>query len=186
MNRDVMVDCETLGVGNQPVILSIGAISFGKEVESFGRTFEININPESYDGYGGQFEITASTVKWWMGQSEEAREAAFGKGVHIRDALESFSEYLTKDGCSPVLWANDETADLVWLESAYRIVGLPTPWTFRDHRCFRTIKDIAGMLDIADDANDYAQKAGAVAHNALDDAVWQARYTAYVLEHIKN
>jgi L-rhamnose isomerase len=53
------------------------------------------------------------------------------------------------------------------LEQQYRNFSLEIPWKFNADRCMRTIREFAGCLDVDFDG---------VAHNAVDDAIWQAKY----------
>jgi len=170
--KNIMVDLETLGNGPKAVIVSIGAVQFDET--GLGDTFYINVDPESCVATG--MEMDVSTVMWWMQQSDAARKALTQTAqFSIAAALDQFRRYLPSGDV--VLWGNGATFDNVILASAHRLVGVKRPWSFRNDRCFRTLKDLYPQV-----------KPGmpvGTAHNALDDAVFQAEHASRILRHIK-
>ena len=156
----VMVDLETLGTSSNAVIIALGAAMFNKNGVS--ATFYRHIDAQSCVDAG--LKIDVATVVWWMKQSDEARAAFVDKGVPIAAALQDFSDWFQKDAC---LWGNGATFDNVLLSNAYKACGMKTPWPYWGDRCYRTVK---ALFDVEADAF-----AGAK-HNALDDAVHQARH----------
>lgn len=157
----VMVDLETLGNGSNAVITSIGAAKFN----SFGvtDTFMEYVDPESCAEAGLQMDV--STVLWWMKQSDAARSAFAQKGQHLAVALQGFAAWFPKDAC---LWGNGATFDNVILSNAYKAVGQKAPWPYWGDRCYRTVKNLFPVVK--------APAFAGVAHNALDDAVHQAKH----------
>lgn len=163
---DIMLDLETMGTGPSAAIIAIGAIEFNAEAGELGRTFYEVIDLESSVGTGGV--IDADTVLWWLAQSEPARqELTRTDRAHILSALPRFSAWLRGAGESVRIWGNGSAFDNVILAEAYRRVGLPVPWDFRNDRCYRTIKAHYPHIPFA--------RIG-VHHNALDDARTQAEH----------
>lgn len=167
---ECMVDIETLGNGNEAVILSIGACLFfpsgqGVDIHTTHR-FEAFVKPQSCVDIG--LRMDTSTVLWWMEPARgEARDVLMGKmerAVHIRDALHQFSAWLGKD--RPV-WGNGATFDNVILRNAYRLAGIECPWSFWNDRCYRTMKNVVPSVKM--------QRKG-IHHSALWDAVSQAEH----------
>ncbi len=159
--RDLMIDIETLGTAPGSVILSIGAINFDAETGDFGDEFYAAIDPDSGIHLG--MGIDASTVKWWMQQSECARLSAFSGETHLSKALFDLYEFI--HGAEPTrVWAKPPSFDMVLLESAYRACAIDIPWHYKSPRDCRTLFDIANV----------DQPNVGVAHNALDDAKSQA------------
>jgi len=188
--NNIMLDYETLSVAVNPVILSIGATRFDPHKGIVAATIEINIDPESYRAYSG-FDISLSTVFWWLKQSKEVQDALTSKPcVPLRVALLELSDFMQRDG-EPVVWSNDETADILWLKSAWTKVFSAEmafkeilPWTYRNQRCFRTVRDIAESLKIGEHAKDLADSfAAGPSHSAGSDSRWQAAYVSYVYSH---
>jgi len=167
-----MLDLETLGVGNNPVIISIGAVEFDTETMSLGREFEVNINPQSCVDAG--LEISVSTVMWWMQQSEQARKKFIEPGLSLKEALYGFDEFVNSIKVRPKIWGNGVKADNVWMESAYKAVNLQLPWTYKDDRCYRTIRECFPSI-MGEDIP------GIIKHHALSDAKWQANHPLKII-----
>lgn len=168
----IMIDIETLSTRMDATILSIGAVRFtADEIKpyTFHRTISIDSN------LAVKRHIDGDTLGWWMKQSEAARAAAFG-GVdasHLPAVLHSFAVWLGgaagPDNEEVYLWGNGANFDISILQSAYEAIGVPVPWNFRNVRCLRTIRALAGASYIA-------RPEVGVMHNALDDAQAQAMW----------
>lgn len=176
MNR-IMLDLETMGNGPNAAILSIGAVRFDVDT-GIVDAFHNGISLASAMSTGGVAD--ASTIEWWMGQSEEARKGVLARpqGL-IEDVLYRFSMWATKDGGVYVdeIWGNGATADNVWLANAYRRLDLEAPWTYKADRCFRTMR---AMFQDVEEAEFVGTQ-----HDALDDAKNQALHLIKILKHIK-
>lgn len=165
---NVMIDLETLGVGNSPVLLSLGAVKF--DAVNILDRFHVAIDPASCQRHG--LKIDASTVMWWLHPDRAAaREALAAVGMaDLHSALIGFAEWF---GPEPLpVWGNGATADNVWLRNAYDAAGMACPWQFWFDRCYRTMKNMAPHIpmvragthhDALDDANDQAIHLQAVA-----------------------
>lgn len=73
--KNLMIDIETLGNKPNSAILQIAAVSFDPTSGEMGNEFSVNISPKSCEKLG--MKIQASTVEWWMQQSDEARDEVF-------------------------------------------------------------------------------------------------------------
>jgi hypothetical protein len=62
------------------------------------------------------------------------------------------------------------------LEHAFETVGIDAPWEFYEERDFRTVKELPFAANVARDG---------VEHDALDDAVYQARVVAQTLAAVE-
>lgn len=167
---ECMLDLETLGTGNEAVILSIGACKFFPEGDGVDihitHRFEAFVTPQSCVDIG--LKMDPSTVLWWMkperGEARDLMMANQNKAVPIYEALRQFAGWLGKD--TPV-WGNGATFDNVILRNAYRLAGCDCPWSFWNDRCYRTMKNRAPSVKM--------QRKGAH-HSALWDAVSQAEH----------
>lgn len=159
----VMIDIETMDNRPTSAIVSIGAVKFGPHTGQLGGTFYANVHLESSVAAG--LTTSASTIMWWMQQSNEARQALTENATTLYDALSGLSEFVRPSGCN--VWAHSPAFDLVILDNAYRALNQYAPWSHRKTRCARTIYDLAGI-----DLSAYSE--GTI-HNALDDAICQAR-----------
>ena len=156
-DEHVMVDIETLGTDPGAAIVSIGAVSF--DADGLDSQFFKSVDVESAQAAG--LAIDAETLGWWLEQSDEAREQLFG-GNQLRACLRQLSEFIG----DRVVWACSPAFDVVLLEAAYDAVGLATPWRFYRCRDYRSMRE---QLETWPD-----REQSGTAHNALDDAVFQA------------
>lgn len=174
----IMVDLETLGHHPGCIILSIGAVIFNEEEikADFYKKFKIQ---EQIDK---GMRMDESTLAWWLTQSDKARAEVAMPGVAVSHALEKFNSFidLYSLGKDLRVWGNGATFDNVLLEALYRAFDVDIPWSFSDHRCYRTIK--TQHLDIEGD-NLGAENAS---HVAVEDATWQAKHLIRIHKHRKS
>ena len=174
---DIMLDLETLGHGNNSVILSIGACYFDHRTNAVIVTFYENVDPESCVKSG--LTVDVSTIIWWMQQGEEARKM-FTKPVKpLREVLIAFSKWIEGIGGKETIrvWGNGAVFDNVLIRSAYKAVGETPPWSFRQDACYRTLKNLFPETK--------APPFIGVAHNALDDAVYQAKHLMAIMKDLQ-
>jgi len=164
----VMVDIETLGLKPGSAILSIGAVKFDKS--GIGETFERNISLESCKDAG--LEINPDTLEWWLSQDGDVQHVLTG-GIPLTDALEAFSQFY---GNSSEIWAFSPAFDCVHLQTAYDAVGIVEPWDYYEQRDCRTLLNLPQAVEMEQDGNE---------HDALDDAVYQARQVQATLEKLQ-
>lgn len=172
---ECMVDLETLGTGNNAVILSIGACHFYPSAESPKEdAFEVFIDPASCVELG--MAMDPRTVMWWMapgrGEARDLLMRNMENAVHIRDALHRFSAWIGRD--KPV-WGNGATFDNVILRNAYQLAGIECPWSFWNDRCYRTMKNQAPAVKMHRQGTH---------HSALWDAVSQATHLQAVVRSL--
>lgn len=163
----VMLDLETMGTSSNAAIIAIGAQEFDLTTRSIGDVFYTTIDLASTVEAGGVMD--ASTVLWWMQQSEGARDEFKRPGKPILRALEAFADWMDERGPRRAIrvWGNGAAIDNVILASAYRRQKLATPWEHWNDRCYRTVKNM--FPDVKMERN-------GTHHNALDDAESQARH----------
>lgn len=165
---DVMIDLETMGLGTNAPILSIGAVAFSQFGVGIESTFHQGISLE--DSMASGRRPTASTILWWLQQSDEAREQVCQKGgcgVRLAAGLAAFDAWIKSLPGVPYVWGNGANFDIAILEQAYLDAGMRTPWGYRNVRCFRTVMAEFGV------ESDWVKPV--VAHDALADAEAQAR-----------
>jgi hypothetical protein len=173
IGADIMIDLETMGVGPTACIVAIGAVEMST-VSGVGWTFYRTVDLQSSLDYGGT--ITASTVMWWMQQSDDARQAICNEPQHLAAVLRDLSLWFRD--ISPLdelrVWGNGADFDLPILDSASHRLGRDTPlWRHWNARCYRTLKNLYSNIKI--------EKREGVHHNALDDAVHQATHWVEIM-----
>lgn len=172
MTQHISIDLETLGKNPQAMIVSIGAVKFDPHSGSLGDEFYRVIDLEARGGGG---VMDASTVIWWMKQSEESRNHLFApetERVPLLHALVELSEWLGFNDELPEgevpdvhLWQRGDK-DACWLTSAYEGLGLMTPFPYWAVSDQRTLCRWVPWSQVPREGTH---------HNALDDAKHQAR-----------
>jgi exodeoxyribonuclease VIII len=174
--HEVMIDLETMGTGPGAAILAIGAVAMDFDSLTLGQTWYTTIDLGSSVQIGGV--IDASTVLWWLKQSDEARAAVTRGERSIHEALIQLSIFLqtVAEGKRPHIWGNGATFDNVILRTAYQRLSLDPPWDYRGDRCFRTMRAMYPQVPKVEPV---------VEHNALDDARAQATQLLNILKYAR-
>lgn len=169
-----MLDLETMGNNSESAIVAIGAVCFDRK-SGLGNEFYAEISLESSINAG--LKIDASTVLWWLNQSEKARNIFIDNehADHLVNALHDFEDFLKKNKVNEV-WGNGAMFDNTILGNAYKLLGMDIPWKFWNDRCYRTIKNMYPLIEL--------NRVG-VHHHALDDAKTQALHLIEILNHIE-
>lgn len=172
--QDVMIDLETLDTRPSTVILSVGAVRFDLEQpDVIGDTFHVHIDIDTCLAAGRT--VSGSTLLWWLDQDDDARKKiSCADRVPLRDALLSLSTFI---GPKDRVWGNGAGFDNVILSDAYRSLNLEQPWRYWGDMCYRTLKNLYRHVP--------RPELVGVAHDALDDAVFQARHLQLIYQRIK-
>ena len=163
---NVMLDLETYGNSGGCIILSIGAAFFSES--GLGEEFYRVVNMQSCKDAG--LTTSQDTIDWWGKQSAAARAVVEQaqdpeRSIPLKDACEQFNGWLGLSGTAVKLWGNGSDFDNVILIEAFKAAGVKPVWKFYNHRCHRTLKNLAAVP--------MPPRVG-VYHNALDDAKTQA------------
>lgn len=163
--QHIRLDLETLGTTPGSTILSIGAVRFSVE-DGITDKFYTTIKRSSCKLF--ELKEDLHTLDWWGQQTEEARLAAFKEERSLPDALHGFNEFTQAGWTTPVrLWGNGAEFDNALLGKAYELADIRQPWKYSGSRCYRTVKSL--FPDV------WVDHVG-TAHNALDDAEYQANH----------
>ena len=174
----VMLDLETMGQGNNAAIVAIGAVFFEPTTGEIGASFYQTIDLESAAKYG---EIDPSTVLWWLKQSDEARDEITRLDTYsLPDALAEFTQWIEQieNFKARIVWGNGSSFDNVIIENAFKAVRYKKPWAFWNDRDVRTVVELGRTLKGFDPKKDMPFEG--TAHNALDDAIHQAKYVSAI------
>lgn len=162
----ISLDLETMGTSPGAAIVAIGAARFDPFADAVADTFYRAIDLQSCLEAG--LTIDAGTLQWWMSQEDAARNALFKDTVPLRTALSDFANWVSQHPGPSQVWGNGADFDNAVLAQAYKVTDLRAPWVFWNSRCLRTIKYLVQGHPLE------LPRAG-THHNALDDAVYQAR-----------
>ena len=171
--QHVMLDLETLATTADAAIMSIGAVKFDLESDALDDAgFYASISVVSNTDKGRR--IDEETLIWWV-QQEKAAQAVFTEPKQaLSAALEDLSDWFDREDL--FVWSCGADFDLPMLAHAYRQHDWLPPWKFWNARCYRTMKSLFPGAK--------AQKG--VKHNALDDAITQAKHLQAIYAQLRN
>lgn len=146
---EVMIDLETMAVSSDAVILTIGAVKFNRRdtndtISTMDR-FYSRVDMDSCVEVG--LKVDPATVEWWESQPEKVSIEIFSTvdRNHIKDVLETFSEWYIGSGAVTHIWGHGSHFDIPILENAYKACDLTPPWKFWQVRDTRTLYEAAGV-----------------------------------------
>ena len=180
----VMVDLETMGKKHNAPIVAIGAVVFDPATGSIGESFYKVVCLESSVNWGAV--IDPSTVIWWLKQSSEARSAIVNDdAIPLQDALLQFREFVSDNVAGgskkAQVWGNGASFDNSILRSAYDCIAEDYPWEYWNDRDVRTMVELGQAICF--DPKTTIPFEGS-RHNALADAIHQARYVSAIWQRI--
>lgn len=169
----VMFDLETWGTSPGCALRSIGAVVFDPmSMDRWcGETFYQNISPASCEAVG--LRVESATAAWWEQQPLEAVVALRNDQRNIIGVVDDFHHWFQRVG-GEFIWCHGASFDEpLWtgvVRQLNRVVmnRFAVPWKFWNIRCTRTVYWAAQF-------DPKTIKREGVAHNALDDAVYQAQ-----------
>lgn len=177
--KDISLDLETMDNSSNSAIISIGACYFDRYTGEIGETFHQKVNLQSCIDAG--LTVSASTIMWWLQQSDEAREKLQGndKERNLSGVLSNLKHFM--QDCEMV-WGNGATFDNTILENAFKSIGHIAPWKFWNARDLRTLVDVG--LELGVDPKNELDFNG-VRHDALADAIHQAKIATEIYREIR-
>lgn len=176
--KHITFDLETLGNTSNAPVIQIGAVVFdesGKIYDKFNIACDIDTIPQD------KFHVDYSTLKWWMEQiasNKELIEVFRGKEEHY-DMLRKFYQWVLdmKFKYNDLVFWSHATFDPPIINNNFKAVNMANPMYFRLQRDIRTLTHIAGYIEVKQSKGN--------AHNALDDAIYQAAYISKGLRILK-
>lgn len=175
MSTDLMIDIETLGTGGNSHVLSIGLVWFDinhpdESLIELPIIYPVMDQPRS--------QIDGETVQWWMKQGVEAKEV-FAYALERDSLSDAAAEVANAVDKASRVWAKDPDFDCVILDNFVRnYLNKGIKWPFWKNRSVRT------MLDVYPQAKQLPFEG--VEHNALADAVHQAKQMQSVFTYLKS
>lgn len=168
----ISIDLETLGRKPGAPIIAIGACGFDPDTGDIDQGIEVATDFAS--ACEAPFKVDPDTVRWWLGQSDTARENIL-RGTHtINQALIALTDYICDTGTYDVrVWGNGATFDISILDFAFDAVGRSAPWDFWNVRDVRTVVELAAPFMSKKDFVFEGER-----HCALADAQHQAKFTS--------
>lgn len=169
---DAMIDLETLDTTPTAVVLSVGAVLFDPFSSAVGPTFYAELTNHLEQQTATGRTIGPQTVLWWMSQNTAARAVFAARETDPTRCsplymAASFADFIKQNDVRRV-WAKDPDFDVVILRSLYETnaPGFAFPFSHSASRSVRTVE----AMPFAP-----VRELKPVAHNALNDAIDQAR-----------
>lgn len=170
----LMVDIESLALGPRPVITQAAMLGYDLEEDELLEARHVQYYPiEPQQQIIPPRRIMASTISWWMKQSDEARDRFeqstgddFAELPALARNLISVFHQLTH-GKRYEIWARGPQFDLVALSTLIEELGLETPWSYDLVRDTRTLCATAGI-----NPKNVPKPSGFIPHVAF----WDARH----------
>lgn len=178
----LMLDIETMGVGPNAAILSIGLVRFS-EADGVLPYQHYHWHIDLCDSVRQGAVMDGETVAWWLTQPEHARRGLRGLqprgdghgGQPEEHALVQLNWRLqAPDLNGAPIWSNGIDFDLVILRSAMARYKLAPGWAYWQQRDLRTLRRLLPHVPAPE--RDEADK-----HSALADAMHQAAHCAALL-----
>lgn len=175
--RVLMLDIESLALGTRPVITQVALIGYDLDEDELLDARHVQFYPvDPQQQIIPPRRIMASTIAWWMKQSDEARSRFeqstsndFAELPALARHLISVFNQLTDNGRIPYeLVAKGPQFDVAAVATLLEDLGLESPWDFRAVRDLRTLVATAGINE-----KNVSKPAGFVPHVAYWDARWQ-------------
>ena len=190
MRLDIMVDLETLGNTANSTIIQLAAVPFDLTT---GEIFGNHIFNKTIDIEKTPLFVTGSTLKWWFNENPILLGTLLNSGKESEEAvLKSFIEWIDFLQNSlgfdpPTLWGNGILFDNAILRERMQYYSLKYPILYFKDRDVRTILEIASLKqDIPEkELKKNFMDPEAVAHNALDDALFQVRLVSGCFDILK-
>lgn len=172
---NLMFDIETTGARPGCKVLAIGVVPFSSQGENLDilggrKCFYDKIFAGSY---GPDYHSSLDTMQWWDKQPADVRSEAWAGTRYVPEVLHDLARYCDGFGPDVLVWGNGATFDISILEYLFINNSIQIPWNFRNIRCFRTLKALFPAVG--------ADIMPTVPHNALEDALAQARRAELIL-----
>ncbi|QHA89794.1 3'-5' exonuclease [Serratia rhizosphaerae] len=181
--NDLMIDLETMGNKPNAPIVAIGAVFFVPETGVLGPQFYTTINLASDLAAGAVPD--GDTINWWLRQSSEARAAITSdEAKPITEAIDSLTHFVSRNCEQPnylKVWGNGAAFDNVILREAYARCGRAPCWQWFNDLDVRTLVRLGRRVDF-DPKRDFPFEGER--HNALADAIHQARYVSAIWQRL--
>jgi hypothetical protein len=172
--KDLMIDIETMGKGENAVMIQLAAVFFDRETGETGREFCRSLAMSTCEDFG--FTKNQSTVDWWATQDQSVLNGILEQGEHALDVMNSFVDFLGDDIKKLIIWSH-ATFDFPIVQKYLQTITA-SYMPYKGARDIRTLVDLSG-IDL--DSYDWSNKT----HNALDDCKFQIKYCVDAMNALK-
>ena len=181
---NVVLDLETVSTQPNAGIVQIGAtipkFDWDYLPTDFPTTFTRTIRYEDVikGVEQGSIHMDDDTMKWWGSQDSKIKHEVFSGQTSYLDAMLEFRDWMVmitqaSEGKQVAVWGNDVGFDNVILSHSLDLHGVHKVWSYKNNRCFRTLRALFPLTDLQESkvkANTFALRK----HIALDDSLYEA------------
>ena len=181
----VMVDIESLDLGPRPVVTQIAMLGYDLQEDELLEARHVQYYPiEPQQRIIPARTISASTIAWWMNQSDDAREKFKYStetdfedlAARLRNLVHVFNQLTDHGKLNYEIVAKGPQFDIVAIETLLIECGLSVPWAYDRVVDLRTMLRRSGI-----NPRNVAKPSGCIPHVAFWDARWQiSQYLAAV------
>lgn len=180
MTIDAVLDIETLGVGHNAVVASVGIAMLDRVNLALGLGLHVvlPIKPQM----AWKRSVDCDTLQWWANQNKELYTQLFqSSDPYVANVLNQINTFLADNGFTSesMIWGNPASFDCDILRSLYEDCSYACQWSWRQQMCLRTLRKLWPSSTPLPD-QDPATK-----HHALRDAEFQATTLVIILGHLR-
>jgi len=179
----LMIDLETMSNKPDAAIVAIGAVFFEPRTGELGAELSVTVKLDSDMAVGGG--VDGKTILWWMQQSTEARAAITSEdAIPVKKALNELISFVTQNVENTrklMVWGNGASFDNVILRGAFERCNIKPCWEWFNDLDVRTMVHLGRQLGF--DPKQAIPFDGE-RHNALADAIHQARYVSAIHQRL--
>lgn len=176
MTHSMMLDIETLGIGQDALVWQVGICFFDPYGPAIGPHTLFLMDRSEQLSLGRKVE--ANTVEWTNthGDREGYLRWLYADGGHLTikmlsNIIENHLASVSGDPARVEVWARGASFDFAIMRALFRSVGLSEPWHFRNERCMRTFD---ALIPEGDRIMLKPESCGRM-HNAENDSIYQAK-----------
>lgn len=185
MEKNFMIDLETLSTEDNAVVLSIGFVKFDiMNGEVLDKTHVLLSLAEQKHRH-----IEASTVSWWIRQLDtNPTNVSIVLGTQddmrcgVYEALELINNKIADERQHPDdvfnFWCKDPDFDIRILSNLFEDFGIPSPIRYYQGRSVRTMEMLAKRMGVYEKP--------ITTHNAEQDCIDQSKIVSAVYQKIAN
>jgi DNA polymerase III epsilon subunit-like protein len=169
LEKQCMIDIETLGTNMTAPVIQIGMVFF--TIDGIITSSQLTVDFEEAVRHG---KADGDTIKWWLNRPKDAQESLFTNPRPILEVQDVFAKLIEAQNANQY-WAH-ANFDFPILDSMFRSTGRRLP--LHHYKCYdlRTLEYAAGHIE-------WEPRTG-VYHNALDDATYQAKHAIKLLKKL--
>lgn len=176
LDKELMIDIETLATTPNAAVLSIAAIRFNMK-----KNYQNVKSPEELDVFYKKIslesqpnrEINDDVLLWWSKQKQQLVEDTFSADnrVDLKSAIMEFNQWASG---SNRYWSKGSIFDFPILESCNKQFNLANPWQYYEVHDARTVFNLVPDIVMKNPQ----------AHNALYDCFYQILQLQKILQKL--